>query len=123
MRKGFVIVVNGCWFSVDVHDDVIWDNVCVICGLCVGFDKGVDEWKGEGFNCECGWLCKDVALGKGEIDDGYDGFCFLEGDVDVFWSFNVARMLMHSVDILGTSILLESLFVNDDESVTFEVKG
>ena len=75
-KKGFVIVVNGCWFSVDVHDDVIWDDGCVNCGLCVGFDKGVDEWKGEGFNCECGWLCKDVALGKGEIDDGCDGFCF-----------------------------------------------
>ena len=120
-KKGFVIGVNGCWFSVDVYDDVIWEDGCVNCGLCVGFDKGADDWKGEGFNCAWGWLCKDVALGKGEIDDG---FCFLEGDADVFWSFNVARMLMHSLEIFGTITLFESLFVDeDDESVTLEVKG
>ena len=46
-KKGFVIVDNGCWFSLYVHDDVNY-------GLCVGFDKGVDDWKGEGFNCEWG---------------------------------------------------------------------
>ena len=109
----------------DVHDDVTWDDGCVNCCLCVGFDKGVDDWKGEGFNCEWGSLCRDVALGKGEIDDVCDdGFCFLEGDVDVFWSFNLASMLIHSLESLGTSILFESLFVdNDDESVTLEVKG